>query len=404
MLGVLMADVAVEFHALSFVPEGTDVVVGRVETGTYAVLPKDGAELLRQLSAGSTLAEAAEWYERNFGEPVDVDDFLKSMDDLGFTRASGSEPATMSRAAPRFQWLGRVLFCTPAWLVYATIIGLALIELVRLPGLRPSSSQVYFSDSLATVTLALLFGQIPLAFLHEAYHVLAGQRIGLHSKLSVSNRYNYVVFETRTNGLFSVPRGQRYLPFMAGMLIDTVMVGVLDLTAATLQNDDGTMPFVGRLCLALSFSIIARLGWQFLLHLRTDLYYVLSTALSCFDLHEASKSIFANRLRRLFGRTHKLVDETQWTDRDRRIGAWYGWLIAFGFTGTVVLAVFVTGPIGVTYVVRIFRGVLSNAGSWHFWDSLISLFIFTIQIVLPVALALHKRRRNAHRKPKLLTA
>jgi hypothetical protein len=79
------------------------------------------------------------------------------------------------------------------------------------------------------------------------------------------------------------------------MLIDTVVVGALDLTAALLRNGDGSVPFAGRLCLALSFSVAVRLGWQLLLHLRTDLYYVLSTALNCYDLHEASRSIFFNR-------------------------------------------------------------------------------------------------------------
>ncbi|NEA56519.1 PqqD family protein [Streptomyces sp. SID13666] len=398
-----MADMGVEFYPLSFVPEGADVVIGRTETGTYAVLPGDGAELLRRLEGGSTVAEAAAWYERSFGEPVDVDDFLESLSELGFIRAPGSA-AAVTAAAPRFQWLGRALFSTPAWLVYGAVAACALIELVRQPGLRPSYSQVYFTGSLVVVEVTLLLGQIPLAFLHEAYHVLAGQRLGLHSRLGISNRYNYVVFETRTNGLFSVPRRQRYLPFLAGMLIDTVVVGALDLTAALLRNGHGSTAFVGRTCLALSFSVLARLGWQLLLHLRTDLYYVLSTALNCHDLHEASRSILVNRLRRLSGRTTGLIDETQWTDRDRKIGGWYGWLIAFGFTGTVVLAVFVTGPVAVTYAVRTGRGLLAGTGTWHFLDSLVALLIFTVQIVLPAALAWRKRSRNAGRKPKLLTA
>ena len=54
-----MTDVSIEFHPLSFVPEGADVVVGRTETGTYAVLPKDGADLLRCLSSGMAAADAA---------------------------------------------------------------------------------------------------------------------------------------------------------------------------------------------------------------------------------------------------------------------------------------------------------------------------------------------------------
>lgn len=397
-----MAGVSIEFHPLSFVPEGPDVLVGRAETGSYAVLPKDGADLLRCLSSGMAVDEAAEWYERSFGEPVDVDDFLESMRELGFIRPADA-PDPVEQAPPRFQWLGRALFSVPAWIVYAGLIVSTLIALAQHADLRPTSSQIYFTGSLVTVQVVLLVGQMPLAFLHEGYHVLAGQRIGLHSRLGISNRYNYVVFETLNNGLLSVPKRKRFLPFLAGMLIDVVVVCVLDLTAALLRDGDGAIPVVGRLCLALSFSVLARLGWQLLLHLRTDLYYVLSTALNCYDLHQASRSIFFNRLRRLTGRTGKLVDETQWTDRDRKIGAWYGWLITFGFVATVFLAVFVTGPIAVTYVGRLVSGVTAGAGAWHFWDSVLSLTLFAVQFTLPVVLARRKRRRNARNKPRLLT-
>lgn len=150
-----------------------------------------------------------------------------------------------------------------------------------------------------------------MAFLHESYHVLAGQRIGLRSRLGISNRYTFVVFETINNGLFSMPRRKRYLPILAGMLIDVAVVCALDLTAAALRHGDGAIPLLGLLCLALSYSVLARVGWQFFLHLRTDLSYVLSTALNCYDLHEASRSIFFSRLRRLTGRTARMTDETR---------------------------------------------------------------------------------------------
>src|SRR6185437_8524956 len=331
--------------------EGDDVVVGRAETGSFAVLPKDGADLLRCLSSGMTATEAAEWYEQSFGEPVDIDDFLESMEELGFIQPPGTADAPPAQAPPpRLQRLGKALFSVPAWCAYAALVAGAVIELIAHPSLRPTSSQVYFTGSLVTVQIILMAGQMPLAFLHEGYHVLAGQRIGLRSRLGISNRYTYVVFETINNGLFSVPKNKRYLPILAGMLIDLEVVCALDLTAAALRHGDGAIPLAGRLCLALSYTVLARLGWQFLLHLRTDLYYVLSTALNCYDLHEASRSIFFNRLRRLSGRRGRMVDETQWTDRDRKIGAWYGWLIVFGFLATISLTAFVTGPVGFGYV------------------------------------------------------
>lgn len=53
---------------------------------------------------------------------------------------------------------------------------------------------------------------------------------------------------------------------------------------------------------------------------------------------------------------------------------------------------------------RLARGVAAGAGTWHFWDSLFSLTLIALQFVLPVYLARRKRRRNAGRKPRLLTA
>jgi hypothetical protein len=398
-----MTDVSIEFHPLTFVAEGADVVVGRAETGSYAVLPKDGAELLQCLRSGMTAAEAAEWYEQSFGEPVDIDDFLESMKELGFIQPPGTAQALPALAPPRFQWLGKALFSVPAWFVYAALVTGAVIGLIAHTNLRPTSSQVYFTGSLVTVQVLLMAGQIPLAFLHESYHVLAGQRLGLRSRLGISNRYTYVVFETISNGLFSVPRRKRYLPILAGILVDIAVVCALDLTAAALRHGDGAIPFAGRLCLALSYSVLARLCWQFLLHLRTDLYYVLSTALNCYDLHEASRSIFFNRLRRLTGRTARMVDETQWTDRDRKIGAWYGWVIVFGFLATVVMTAFVTGPVGFIYVKRLAHGLAAGVGTWRFSDSLFSLALIALQFVLPIYLARRKRRRATRRKPRLLT-
>jgi hypothetical protein len=103
-------------------------------------------------------------------------------------------------------------------------------------------------------------------------------------------------------------------------------------------------------------------------------------------------------VRRLRGRTDRLVDETQWTDRDRRVGAWYGWFLAAGFIATVGLLV-LTAPVAAGFLVRTVRGVAAGPGTWHFWDSLVSLLIFAVQFALPAALAWRKRRRGGGRRP-----
>lgn len=262
---------------------------------------------------------------------------------------------------------------------------------------------VYFTDSLVSVQLLILVGQTPLAFLHESFHVLAIQRLGLPSKLSISNRFTYVVFETQCNGLLSVHRNRRYLPFLAGMLLDLGVFCVLDLVASANRGVDGSFTLTGRICLALSFTVATRIGWQFLLYLQTDLYYVLATALNCKDLHDASTAIFFNRIRRVLGRTTHLVDEDQWTERDRRVGQWYGALIMIGYAFAFGLIFSVSVPIMLTYLERSASGLLSDPWGGRFWDSVLSVAIIAFSVVLPILLARRKRRLNNGRRPRLLT-
>jgi hypothetical protein len=158
---------------------------------------------------------------------------------------------------------------------------------------------VFFTHSLLVVQLSMIVGQLPLVFLHEAFHTLAGRRLGLRSRLGISNRYMYIVFETQMNGLLSVERRKRYLPFLAGMVCDVVELSLLGLLANATRDANGSFSLTGRIALALAFTVVIRLAWQFQLYLRTDLYYVFSTALSCHDLHDASTTLLRNRIWRL---------------------------------------------------------------------------------------------------------
>jgi hypothetical protein len=388
-----------EFHPLSFVPDGEDVVVGRVDTGSYAVLPADGAELLRRLSTGIAPEAAAEWYRTEFDEDVDIDDFLAEIAELGFVRTGGE--TTSAAARPRFQWLGRALFSPVAWIIYALIMFWWAVAAAPHADILPHPGQVYFTGSLIAVQLVIVASQVPFGFLHESFHVLAGQRLGLSSTLGVSNRFTYVVFETRINGLMSVPRRQRYLPVCAGMLADVLVLCILDLVAELTRSPGGALSFVGRLCLTLAFTTVARIGWQFLLYLRTDLYFVLATALRCHDLHDAGVAIMRNRLRRLTGRTARLVDETQWTERDRRIGAWYGWFIGIGVLAAIGMTVFLSVPVLIRFVRQLVSGLLSTDHNGAFWDAAVSLILLAVQFGLPAVLARRKRRLDTSRRPQL---
>ena len=395
-----MPEHVLDLHDLSFVNEGDDVVVGRLDTGSYAVFPADGAELLRRLGEGMPLSRASAWYESIFGEPVDVGEFAMTLTELGFVREPG---ARRDPARPvRLRWLGRAVFSPAAWVCYAVIVALWLLAASRASAILPHPAQIFFTGSLVFVQAGILAGQLPLLFLHEGFHILAGRRLGLPTRLGVSNRLTYIVFETQLNGLNSVPRRARYLPFLAGLVCDGVVFCALGLAAELTRHSGGSFSLTGRLCLALAFTVVMRMAWQLQLYLRTDLYYVFATALNCHDLHDASTALLRNRIWRALGRTRRLVDEEQWTEHDRAVGTLYGPFIVMGIAVMAAITAFGSFPVIRQYFVTIAHDLAAGHLGAHFWDGAVSLSFNVAQVVALIVLARRKRRQFAGRRPHLL--
>ncbi|MFI9650629.1 hypothetical protein ACIHAA_30720 [Streptomyces sp. NPDC052040] len=398
-----MADGGLLLHELSFVPEGDDVVVGRLDTGSYAVFPSDGAELLKQLAQGMPLSAAADWYESVFDEPVDLDDFVATLEELGFVREGreGEEqPGGVPAPPVRLRRLGRAVFSLPAWGCYLAVLGAWAWTLARHSDLAPHPSQIFFVHSLLVVQLVITFGQVPLLLLHESFHILAGRRLGLPTRLRLSNRLTYIVAETQINGLLSVPRAKRYLPFLAGIVCDGVVLGTFGLVADAARNPDGSFSLVSRVCLALAFTVAVRVLWQFQLYLRTDLYYVAATAWNCYDLHDAAMMLLKNRVRRLTGRPDRVVDEEQWTPRDRRVGNFYGPFIVLGYGALAGITVFVSVPVMREYFGIAWQAITSGHVNAAFWDAAVSLCMNVAQVVALVVLSRRKRREKELSTPK----
>src|SRR5262249_9785888 len=206
-----------------------------------------------------------------------------------------------------------------------------LVLVSRHPELAPRPHQIFFTDSLLAVQLLIMFGQIPWLFLHEGCHVLAGRRLGLPTELGIGTRlYVIVVFETRMNGLLTVARRKRYLPFLAGMLLDVVGICALGIIGYLCRDGSGQETLAGRVALAMAFPILTRFAYQFILFLQTDVYFVVASALGCHDLHAATRAVVRNRLWRAIGRPDRVIDESVWSDRDRRLARWYAPLFAVG--------------------------------------------------------------------------
>src|SRR6478735_10154928 len=136
-------DRVLRMHPLTFLADGDDIVIGRVDIDSYGVFPPDGAALIKRLGDGAAPSEAADWYELTYGEPVDLDGFLEALDELGFIDddshvvahvdggsaaskqdLSDTQPQTVGSV--RWQRTGQLLFSPPAWFAFAGLVVLAV--------------------------------------------------------------------------------------------------------------------------------------------------------------------------------------------------------------------------------------------------------------------------------------
>ncbi|MFD9794173.1 hypothetical protein ACFWXK_24850 [Streptomyces sp. NPDC059070] len=387
---------AIEFHPLTFVDEHDGVVVGRPDTESYAVLPHDGAALLRRLADGHPAEEAARWYLGEFGESVDIGDFVSTLRELGFVR-EGSEAAV---APPRLRLLrlGAWTFSPLAWAVHAALVTACVAVMVAYPRVRPHSDVVFFTPSLVAVQLVLAFAQVPCVAWHEFFHVLAGRRLGLPTRLSVSRRLFFVVVEAHLDGLYSVPRKKRYLPFLAGMLADVLLFSALTLVGTA---GEGWAP---RLALAVAYTVLLRLVWQFYVFLRTDLYYVFTTLLGCGDLHGATSAYLRRKAARLPGVRPLGTDatgegqgdgESAWSERDRQVAPWFALLTVAGAGFLVATAVLALIPLLAGFVTRLGPLTHGAAGGARFWDSATSVGLFAVEFALLIFVSRREASRSA---------
>ncbi|WP_051732561.1 hypothetical protein [Kitasatospora phosalacinea] len=375
---------------LVYLQEGDEVTIGSPAVDSYAVFPPDGAELVRMLADGIPPREAAERHEEAHGESVDMPDLLAVLEDLGFIHDGSSVAAP---APVRWQRLGRALFSRTAWMCYALLTALSVVAMARAPELAPHRSALFFTPSYTAISLVLFLGQMPFLALHEAFHALAGRRLGLNSRFSVSRRLIFVVFETSLPGLVAVPRRQRYLPILAGMLADVLAMAALTLVAAVVREPGGALPLVGRVCLALAFAIMLRLLWQLFFYLRTDVYILLTTVLGCTDLHGAAAAVLRNAVRRWTGRA--AVDLSAYGPADLRAARWYAYLLPVGYALTLASFATVVVPSAYQLLTGVFGRLRGGEPLAGILDSATLLALLLAQLLAVAFMALNDRRARA---------
>jgi putative peptide zinc metalloprotease protein len=390
-------DLAVAVFPFTRQPDGDEIIVGRADTATFLALPVEAVEILDDLASGKSVGQVQEFYRARYGEVESFEEFIASMEGRGFlrflpagsTNLSASEVRRLfdgtSTSARRYHFvsfsqpLAKILFGRWALLLCAAILLVALLVVVVDPRIVPGWRALYFPrDRSLFAALTTVVGLFTL-FLHEMAHLVSARALGVESRMGIGHRLWVLVAETDLTGLWAVPRRKRYLPFLAGALLDTLTASILILIIAA--NDrrlitlgDGLV----RLARAIIFTMMLRLLWQCFLFVRTDFYYVIATMLKCKNLMADTEAFLRAQVARLMRRLPP-IDQSHISAREMRVIHGYSVIWVAGRLLAIASLLLVSLPLGLKYC-REMSATLTAGYSHGLYPFLDTLFLTVFSV------------------------
>lgn len=394
MTSTLADATVVRLHPLH-IGESEDGVceVGRVDTGDFVELPAEGVDLIRWLGEGLPLGEVRRRFADRYGTEPDLADFLDGIASCGFVRvddttdeggasdgpATGAGPppavdvdrrgiAVLANLSPRrVAWL----LAPPMRLLYVGGWLTVPVLLVLVPALRPAPADAFLLDGVLANALVVAAVAWVLVLLHELAHAATVRALNVTGRLSISRRLWFLVAQTEMSAVRSVPRRRRYAPYLAGLTWDLLLMSAcLVLQLAGLNE---------RLLRGVVYTLTLSVVYQFLVFMRTDIYYVLGNWLRLGDLMGDTRHWLVNQVRRLIGRdpTHDLGGVPA---RELRIIRWYAPFYLLGSLAVTAALLALTMPAMARMVGLAVDGLDSPADGLAFWNGVGFLALVALQL------------------------
>ncbi|OGC70000.1 hypothetical protein A2415_03610 [candidate division WWE3 bacterium RIFOXYC1_FULL_39_7] len=220
-----------------------------------------------------------------------------------------------------------------------------------------------------------------LGLIHELAHFAIAKINGLKTTIRFSYRLNYLVLETSTPDVYSLPKKWRLTLYASGIVVDLIVITIIyDILALT------PLPLWGLLKQAVLVEWLGIL-WQFMFFMKTDIYYLLRDTVGFENLHQDA----VLRIKTFLLRTTNLADYS--AQRRRWINI-YALFIIFGTVVAVVRYGFYYLPIVFSLLALAIQNLLDGivlGNLYLFIDGLVVVLVEVFSFSLLFYLLLRNR-------------
>ena len=343
-------------------PDGEEVVIGN-SSHRFLALPKEAIEVLDLLATGNSMATTRSLYAAKHGELPDIEGLLEALTSKGFlANEAGERPEVDATNSPAIKYhfeklpesLAKKIFGRTSLSAAALICLAALTAIVLEPSLLPSRRTLEFQHNVTLMLVYIMLLSFATTFVHELAHLVAARSRGVPCRLGIGNRLWILVAETDMTGIWTLPPKKRYLPILAGPLIDLVSVSVLTIVLfANLREWVHLSSTTTQLVRAATMIYLLRLIWQFFFFVRTDLYFVFTTYYRCKNLLEDTQVFLKNNMSLLWTRL-KAIPQDHIPPKEMAAIRIYSLFWLLGRAVALSVLIFVTLPVMVHYFSQTF--------------------------------------------------
>jgi hypothetical protein len=350
----ISGDSRVRLRPLTARRDGDRWVIGRIETGDFVSVPAPAHRVVTLIGEGKTIAEVSAVLRAETGTRFDVVDFVAAFDELGFVEAvDGAGRSDQNLIRPSWPWLrpGHV-----RWLLHPAVpvvVGAAAVTAAVIMALRPALVPGYrmlvwnrHAGLVLAVNAAIAW---TLILLHESAHLATARAAGVPGKITLSTRLQFLTAQTDVSGVWAAPRRVRLTVYLAGMGTQVCCVAICLLILAL----TGARGLSGELlCVVMAQSVLS-LPLQFLVFMRTDVYFVLQDLSGCADLYADGSRYLRYLGRRARGAAWQEPDPTSTLSSAQRWAVRaYSVILLVGTAACLAVEFAVSLPALITLVIR----------------------------------------------------
>lgn len=274
--------------------EGDDYIVGRPELSVFMSIPPLGVDAMRLLNQGLPIEEVSRRLQED-ETPPDIVDFVQTLLDYGLVAEIDGQPIGVTveeeeqhQGVQVFRRLRGEhvgwLFSSPALLVYAIMLLVTTLLLVRSPQYLPTSDDFFVLPWYAPTAVVVIATAWALIFVHELGHLFAARTMGVDGRLSLGRRLDRLVAQCHVSNIWQLPRRQRLIVYSAGMIVNLWFFFL----ALVLLSWAGPAlpPLVVHLLKLILVLEWYGTGWQFLFYMKTDVYFIVADLFRARNLME----------------------------------------------------------------------------------------------------------------------